>query len=1351
MTVVINWLRNIRQRLAFVRAKTRLNSTSRRRSKRLGLYRVDALERRMLLAATGFGVDANFGVQVTSDIVYRNDAQVGYGTPGGVTTTDLFLDLYTPTGADLPSTLPGAILIHGGGFTTGDKTGLADLANEFASRGYVTVSINYRMDGDNVPPAPPNPPASDDDPLYDTRVAAIADTFRAIEWMKAPTSGLNIDPNRIVIGGSSAGSFLASFGAVLDPADVVGLTNESLDVSNLGVAALFAVNGGTGGGAVIPFVDSADPPTFIAHAQNDPVVPISNGVDFANALDAVGVVNEFPVIADGGHSWAATLSQVVDGKTVYQRAFEFFNTQLDLNSLLPAVWSISSTSNSVREDQAGSESLTMMLDGTVGDGEQASVQIDLQDVTTSPLDYENPGAAVVQAVNSYVGPGTVTFVPATGTLSYTGGPGGTSMSNLIIPLHPVDDALVEGDESFSVSLLNPADSVLGNASQTITIQDDDSFLTVTIAAPSISEGIERTTTATVSRSTDTTDALTVSLFSSDTTEATVPTNITIGAGAITSEAFEITAINDLVLDGTQTVTITAQAAGHVNGENTVDVAEAYDHRISNVTVRVVDQHGNPLPNAVVDLQMTEHAYKFGTQVRDRLFSISQTAFDNLSETQKQRLLPNLNAQFGTPVYTPVWQDVLNYRDKVFEQFNNVVPTTGLQWVALNNNGPAIPDAAFHQALAGGLSVTGASVVWQRDRWPTPNEFRPAANPDPAGFHSALLNDRLSSDGVLTRYSNAGAGPEISDWKLLNEPIHETYYSDTFVNAGIYADETDALADYFFRARALRPDAILSINDFNILNWQNDNNAIAYRDLINNLLAVGAPIDRIGVQAHIGRNDLTRADIIRRLDILAETGLLIEITEFDSRDDAGQLTPTEQEQIFRDILEVSFEHPAVDGFVMWGIWDPGHWRGNAPLYDIDWNIKAEAAPWFDLVRGAWMSDFNAQNVDGAGEWTTPHGTFDGVYQVTATHGANATTLEDVVVTSDAEVVVTIQTADSEIVGRHLFYNNSPFDDPGLIGDPAVNANDDGAIATDKVALQAGTTATFTNYSSYSRGINGIMIDIDRGDSGGPLIAEDFEFKVGNTADPSTWAAAPIPNGFAVRPGAGVAGSDRVTFTWADGTIKNQWLQVTVKANANTGLANDDVHYWGHQFGETGNNATTTVNFDDTLLVLNNPSGFTPALIDNPFDINRDARVNFDDTLLVLNNPSGFSSLLLFNPPAPPPPPADSPAPVSSASALVEVADSTVAETAPVQPVMSARNHEPSSFQSADEQLTGRQGNDSEPVVQTVASESSSAESSRSPAPVLDPTSDSDDLWIAPPGEITLGGISRERPARLGRRL
>ena len=217
---------------------------------------------------------------------------------------------------------------------------------------------------------------------------------------------------------------------------------------------------------------------------------------------------------------------------------------------------------------------------------------------------------------------------------------------------------------------------------------------------------------------------------------------------------------------------------------------------------------------------------------------------------------------------------------------------------------------------------------------------------------------------------------------------------------------EAWADYFIRARAIRPDARLLINDYNILNSASDAATIEYRDLINSLRAAGAPIDRIGLQAHIALNTITKADIVRRLDILAETGLTIEITEFDSRDDADQLTPAQQQQIFQDMLEAAFEHESVDGFIMWGFWDTGHWRGNAPLFDADWNTKTEAAPWFNLVHGDWKPNLVGQTVNGNGEWIAPEGLFDGSYDITARLNGQSTTLADVVVNGAGVQIVTI---------------------------------------------------------------------------------------------------------------------------------------------------------------------------------------------------------------------------------------------------------------------------------------------------------------------------------------------------------
>ena len=78
-----------------------------------------------------------------------------------------------------------------------------------------------------------------------------------------------------------------------------------------------------------------------------------------------------------------------------------------------------------------------------------------------------------------------------------------------------------------------------------------------------------------------------------------------------------------------------------------------------------------------------------------------------------------------------------------------------------------------------------------------------------------------------------------------------------------------------------------------------------------------------------------------------------------------------------------------------------------------------------------------------------------------------------------------------MGRYLFYNNSYWDNK----DPAANAADDNAIALDKVALLPGRSATFSNYSSYSRGLNGIMIDV-KGLPGASLTTADFTFRYGN---------------------------------------------------------------------------------------------------------------------------------------------------------------------------------------------------------------------------------------------------------------
>ncbi len=207
----------------------------------------------------------------------------------------------------------------------------------------------------------------------------------------------------------------------------------------------------------------------------------------------------------------------------------------------------------------------------------------------------------------------------------------------------------------------------------------------------------------------------------------------------------------------------------------------------------------------------------------------------------------------------------------------------------------------------------------------------------------------------------------------------------------------------------------------------------------------------------------------------------------------------------------------------------------------------------------------------------------------------------------------------VVGRDIFYANSPMFDTG---------SDDAAIAIDKTALLPGQTATFANYTSYSRGINGIMVDL----SGvvGTVSASDFTFKVGNDSNPggAGWTTAPAPIAVLDRTGAGVGGSMRIELKWSDNAIQDEWLQVTVLADANTGLAAPDVFYFGNAIGETGDSPTDAqvTAADEARVSANACSLLNPASITNVYDFNRDGKVDASDQLLARNHVADTSTAL-----------------------------------------------------------------------------------------------------------------------------
>ena len=216
----------------------------------------------------------------------------------------------------------------------------------------------------------------------------------------------------------------------------------------------------------------------------------------------------------------------------------------------------------------------------------------------------------------------------------------------------------------------------------------------------------------------------------------------------------------------------------------------------------------------------------------------------------------------------------------------------------------------------------------------------------------------------------------------------------------------------------------------------------------------------------------------------------------------------------------------------------------------------------------------------------------------------------------------------VAGRHVFYNNSAFDGR----DPAATAADDAAIASDKQARLGSAPASFANVTSYSRGINGLMIDL--GSAGGNLSASDFDFKVSHVGTSDAWVPAPAPRLISVRPGAGASGSDRVAIVWDDGMILNEWLQVSVRATSDTGLWSDDVFSFASLVAETEQpiDAILSLRVDGRdLLATRAAISAREVPVTSAYDLNRDRRVDAVDLAIVRRNfgtgiaPAGVGSM------------------------------------------------------------------------------------------------------------------------------
>ena len=295
--------------------------------------------------------DAQYAYQRSTHIYAEAQRHENWGGPVSEE-IELLLELWEPT--DAPLGRPAMVMIHGGGFVGGTRNdaNMVAFAEYFAERGWVTVSIDYRLVSDRgtvseawadtvellAPPQQINQAYA----LY----PAARDAKAAVRWLVANADTYQIDTDYLTTVGGSAGSYLAITLGVTEPEDfrdeVDAMDDPTLATTNLGAGSevhtiidhwggithmeiLEAIDG-------VSRFDATDAPVSIVHGTADATVAFNEAEKLRDAYLDSGVEHAFHPLEGAGHgAWG----QSVDGMNLRELAFAFVVQQQGLLVPLP--------------------------------------------------------------------------------------------------------------------------------------------------------------------------------------------------------------------------------------------------------------------------------------------------------------------------------------------------------------------------------------------------------------------------------------------------------------------------------------------------------------------------------------------------------------------------------------------------------------------------------------------------------------------------------------------------------------------------------------------------------------------------------------------------------------------------------------------------------------------------------------------------------------------------------------------------------------------------------------------------------------------------------------------------------
>ncbi|QYK54378.1 MAG: alpha/beta hydrolase [Fimbriimonadaceae bacterium] len=230
------------------------------------------------------------------------------------------LDIFLP---ETKTAAPLVVLIHGGGWISGDRTTFHDSAEWFAKQGIAAACVGYRL-------APLNP-----------YPAAIDDVLQSIGFLRAHASEYNFDPHQIVSMGNSAGGHLACMAGLKqtfsngEPAQNVNGVVSICSITDIRnphesqypvafsfldqfmVKTVHEAPEMYSEASPITHISENAPPFLIFHGSHDDIVPPEQSKQLYDALCQAGVSADLQILDREGHaflfsSWSKIIEQAVE-------------------------------------------------------------------------------------------------------------------------------------------------------------------------------------------------------------------------------------------------------------------------------------------------------------------------------------------------------------------------------------------------------------------------------------------------------------------------------------------------------------------------------------------------------------------------------------------------------------------------------------------------------------------------------------------------------------------------------------------------------------------------------------------------------------------------------------------------------------------------------------------------------------------------------------------------------------------------------------------------------------------------------------------------------------------------------